>query len=206
MADARPPLGPITFALLPADDVAEAYRLESLGYPADEAASHEQLVFRQASAPHLFIGAYASVGDVPRRLVGFIVATATAGDRLTAASMKAHDPVGTTICIHSVCVAPDLRRRGIALAMLRHYVRYLRGLARGESPAQALAAAAATESASEPHRDSTASDKPVTAPRVATLAAKQHLVTLYEQAGFSVLGESALVHGADKWIELSLVL
>lgn len=33
--------------------------------------------------------------------------------------------VGTTLCIHSVCVAPDRRRQGIATLMLRAYVNHI---------------------------------------------------------------------------------
>jgi N-acetylglutamate synthase-like GNAT family acetyltransferase len=37
--------------------------------------------------------------------------------------MSTHEPSGTTLCVHSVVVAPQYRRRGIAAWMMRSYVR-----------------------------------------------------------------------------------
>jgi hypothetical protein len=39
--------------------------------------------------------------------------------------MATHDPDGTTLCVHSVCVAGDARRRGVASALLRTYLRLI---------------------------------------------------------------------------------
>ena len=32
--------------------------------------------------------------------------------------MSVHDPEGSSVCIHAVCVSPEHRRKGIALALL----------------------------------------------------------------------------------------
>eukprot|EP00955_Chlamydomonas_euryale_P038645 351146-Chlamydomonas_euryale.AAC.1 len=46
--------------------------------------------------------------------------------QLTHDSMSTHEPDGTTLCIHSVCVAQPHRRRGVASAALRAYINYVR--------------------------------------------------------------------------------
>ena len=35
--------------------------------------------------------------------------------------MSEHDPSGSTLCIHSVCVAVEHRRKGLATSMLTQY-------------------------------------------------------------------------------------
>ncbi|XP_045157930.2 uncharacterized protein LOC123524090 [Mercenaria mercenaria] len=98
----------------------ELYRiftLESESYPADEAASYDMLVYRHTEAPDLLLGGYLH-GD----LVGFICATRYHGKELTHESMNMHIPNGESVCIHSVVVRKDQRRKGIALQMLQEFV------------------------------------------------------------------------------------
>ncbi|KAI5117345.1 hypothetical protein M0805_006244 [Coniferiporia weirii] len=121
------------FDLVSADEVPAAHAIEVAGFPADEAATLERFYSRQAQAPELFFGAFLpprsddSSSFIHRRtLVGYTCATRAAGSTLTHASMSAHDPTGNAICIHAVGVAPALRRRGIARALLRAYVQRLR--------------------------------------------------------------------------------
>lgn len=76
------------------------------------------LSYRQANAPHLFLGAF----QPPRTLLGYVVSTLSTSPTLTHSSMSSHDPTGTSVCIHSVAVTPTHQRRGIALALLKTYV------------------------------------------------------------------------------------
>jgi len=94
-----------------------AFALETASYPADEAASLDSLQFRQAHAGEYFYGAF----DGSEALRGFVCATVAPGDELTQETMAEHHPDGSTLCIHSVVVASDLRRKGVATAMLREY-------------------------------------------------------------------------------------
>lgn len=59
------------------------------------------------------------------QLVGYICGTLTAADSLTHESMSKHDPDGRTLCIHSVCVAAEHQRKGIASRMLKAYLQYV---------------------------------------------------------------------------------
>ena len=112
------PLPDVFFRPCEAADVARCAELEAAGYPADEAASPERLAFRQQHACDFFLVAeQTSTG----RVVGFCCGTLTCAATLTAEAMGLHEPDGTTLCIHSVCVDEAAQRRGIALALLRAY-------------------------------------------------------------------------------------
>ena len=58
-------------------------------------------------------------------LVGYICGTLTTADTLTHESMSQHHPQGQTLCIHSVSVAAEFQRRGIAKRMLKAYLQYI---------------------------------------------------------------------------------
>ncbi|GAA6016120.1 hypothetical protein JCM11491_000674 [Sporobolomyces phaffii] len=107
---------PIAYRPLAADDVAKAYELESASYPPDEAASHASLAYRQEHASKYFLGAF------EEELVGFICSTRTSSSTLTHESMETHEPSGQYLAIHSVCVSPRHRKRGIAKSLLEEYV------------------------------------------------------------------------------------
>jgi GNAT superfamily N-acetyltransferase len=104
--------------------------LEAAGYPADEAASPERLAYRQRHAGDFFWVAHdGTAADGVDGVVGFVCGTLSRADALTAETMGAHDPEGTTLCVHSVCVAHAARRRGVASSLLRAYLRLLPGVA-----------------------------------------------------------------------------
>ncbi|KAG9304529.1 hypothetical protein G9A89_020093 [Geosiphon pyriformis] len=116
----------VNFRLVTASDVEHAFQLESQGYPEDEAASLEKLKHRQKVAPELFLGAYfpSTQGSI---LIGFVVSTLTLEPSITKESMSVHEPDGTTVCIHSICVDKKYRRQGIALKLLKEHIRGLDG-------------------------------------------------------------------------------
>jgi len=58
-------------------------------------------------------------------LVGYTCGTLTTADALTHESMSRHDPEGQTLCIHSVSVAAENQRKGIARRMLKAYLQYV---------------------------------------------------------------------------------
>ena len=91
--------------------------------------------------------------------------------------MSTHEPQGSSVCIHAVCVTPVHRRKGIALGLLKEY------LARLE---HARADGAQYE-------------------RV-LLITHADMRSLYEKAGFEWLGRSAVTHGALPWYEMRKVL
>ena len=103
---------------LPFADVAAAFELERASYPADEAATLEKLQMRAKYASEYFYGGY----DDDGLLKSFVCGTLTNDGTITAQSMSTHEPTGTTLCIHSVVVSPELRRQGVGTSMLNAFV------------------------------------------------------------------------------------
>lgn len=91
--------------------------------------------------------------------------------------MSLHEPSGTSVCIHAVCVTPEYRRRGIALGLLQEYITSLeRARQQGAHLERVL------------------------------LITHDDMRSLYEQAGFEWLGQSKVVHGPRPWFEMRKVL
>jgi len=111
----------VVYDLVTAEQLEDAILIERSVFPEDEAASLETFKYRQASAPHLFLGAYAANED--NKLIGYICSTSSDSETLTHASMTNHLPEGKSVCIHAVCVHPDYQRKGIGLGMLQEYLR-----------------------------------------------------------------------------------
>jgi len=162
-------VGELAFRWAEARDLPRIKALEAASYPADEAATPQRLEFRLAHAAEFFL-----VCEDPssHEVVGFVCATVASGDALTEESMASHDPRGDNLCIHSVVVEQARRRRGIASAMLAHYV-----------------------SAIDAREDRAK-------PRLASLLSKEHLCPFYQAAGFSLIGPSPVEHGSEQWFLL----
>ena len=77
--------------------------------------------YRQANAPHLFLGAYQPTPK-PRTLVAYIASTLSSAQTLSHDSMFTHVPGGSSVCIHALATVPHLQRRGIALGLLKEYI------------------------------------------------------------------------------------
>jgi GNAT superfamily N-acetyltransferase len=132
---------------------------------------------RQSLAPHLFLGAY-ELESNSRKLVGYVCATQSPEEHFTHASMTSHVPGSSSVCIHSVCVSPFYRGKGLGQALLKEYLARL---------------------------EAARSDGTATWERV-ILIAHDHLVPFYEKAGFENLGRSNVVHGSLSWFEVRRLL
>ena len=157
-----------------AADVPRVAEIEANSYPADEAASPENLAFRQANAGDFFLlgvlsGAASGGGD---ELVSYVCGTRVASANLTHESMAEHDPAGATLCVHSVVTEGGHRRKQIGSKTLKAYVRWV--------------------VAANPDVETIA------------LLCKRELVGFYEGAGFKMVGPSDVVHGADQWYEMAM--
>mmetsp|Transcript_12319 Transcript_12319/g.31549 ORF Transcript_12319/g.31549 Transcript_12319/m.31549 type:complete len:243 (-) Transcript_12319:675-1403(-) len=110
-----------------AEDMGRITELEIAGYPPDEAATREKMEYRLEKAGNLFMVAVSGATDA---IIGYVCATATAKEQLEEESMSVHDPDGTTACIHSVCVATEQRRKGVATRMLKSYIQWVQQTSR----------------------------------------------------------------------------
>ncbi|POW19754.1 hypothetical protein PSHT_04262 [Puccinia striiformis] len=107
----------ITHRPVQLSELEDVCRLESDGFPADEAATMTTIQYRHSAAPQLFVGAY-----LDEQLIGFVNATCSSSETLDHDSLTHHDPTGKNVLIHSVCVAQDHRRAKVATKMLREYL------------------------------------------------------------------------------------
>ncbi|KAJ1997852.1 hypothetical protein GGI04_005247, partial [Coemansia thaxteri] len=159
----------LDFRLLSSEaEVHAAHRLEAAGYSEDEGASLESMLYRYRNAQHLFLGAF----DLQTTLVGYIMSTQVAAPLVTHDSMSVHDPQGTTVCVHSVCVGPQWQRRGVAQRLLEEYTELVR-----KYNQECMSSADMEERIS----------------RIAMLS-RADLVQLYERAGYHCLGPSTVIH------------
>ncbi|KAI8970556.1 acyl-CoA N-acyltransferase [Trametes punicea] len=157
-----------------AEELGDAHEIEVRGYPEDEAGSLETFRYRQSQAPELFLGAYLpSPSGAGRKLIGYICATLSPNSTLTHDSMSTHVPGSSSICIHSVCVAPEHRHKEVGLNLVKEFV--------------SRAERAALEGASYER---------------ILLIAHEELRGFYEKAGFEWVGRSAVVHGSRPWYEM----
>lgn len=145
--------------------------LESDNYPADEACTLDNFHYRLTHAsPYFRVARAVSSGMV----LGFCVGTLSSSSELSHATMFQHDPQGTYLCIHSVCVARLLQRQGLGREILREYLRQVRSC----SDASHV--------------------------RGVRLISKAHLIPFYESCGFTLVGPSKVVHGAETWYECKI--
>lgn len=74
--------------------------------------------YRQKVGSAYFIGGFLNTHE----LVGYVSGTLTRSPTLTHDSMSVHEADGTTLAIHSVCVSPHHRRKGLASRLLGKYL------------------------------------------------------------------------------------
>ncbi|KIM43597.1 hypothetical protein M413DRAFT_384450 [Hebeloma cylindrosporum] len=163
----------IIFDYVPSSDLPTALEIEQLGYPPDEAGTEASFRLRQSQAGNLFLGAYES-NQGSRTLIGYICSTLSPATSLTHDSMSAHVAGSSSVCIHSVCVAPTHRRKRVGLALLKEYVRRLeQAQSEGSGSLERI-----------------------------LLITHDDLRGFYERAGFEWLGPSSVVHGSRPWFEM----
>lgn len=183
----------LVFDYVRPEEVRAAHALEVEGYPPEDAASYERLLSRQTAAPHLFLGAFVPMpppkvagplsvsGQPRRRIVGFI--TGTAAPALTLRSMSTHDTSqdARIVCIHSVCVAPEMQRKGLATRMLENYIARIRKAEEGKGPE---------------------ADRGKRGYETLALLAHEELTGLYRKVGFRVQCVSHIQYGSGQWLEM----
>lgn len=103
------------------NDLDSSYAIEIACFPADEAASKDNMRTRLTSFPQGYI-----VAELDNILVGHINSGATDKDDISDEALKAmigHDADGENLVVFSVAVHPDYQRQGIASALMRAYIR-----------------------------------------------------------------------------------
>ncbi|GAA6036356.1 hypothetical protein JCM8097_001682 [Rhodosporidiobolus ruineniae] len=163
----------IEYALVQQGDIPRAFEIETAGFHPDEAAELASLEYRQEHASLYFLGAYSTAS--PRTLLGYVCSTLTSSSVLTHDSMSIHDPSGSYVAIHSVCVDKGHQGKGIASGLLKEYLRRLAEMSEKEGQVKG-----------------------------ARLIAHEELIPLYQRAGFELVGPSKVEHGPRPWFELKV--
>lgn len=159
------------------DDISRCYEIESSSYPEDEAASLENLQYRQQNAGEYFMCATKPHSETNyEHIIGFICSTRC--NEFTEESMSVHDASGQILAIHSVVVDASYRRQGVASAMMNKYLKQMLSMSN-------LVADTGQNGFSR-----------------ILLLAKSNLLSFYVDCGFMVLRPSPIVHGKDVWYEL----
>lgn len=127
------------------------------------------------------------------QLVGFVCATCTASSTLTHDSMSTHVKGAPYVAIHSVCVAKERRRQGVALALLRKYVERLANVD-GVKGARLIA------------HDNLIPLYTKCVTFYTSSSGSVWLICGLCRAGFKLVGPSQVVHGALPWFEMALDL
>ena len=168
----------ITYRCPTEDEIPACFAIESASYPADEAASLEGLTYRQSHAGDYFLGAYLNEkGNNIESMIGFVCGTRCI--QFEEESMSTHTPTGRYLAIHSVVVQQDYRRRGIASAMLKEFLKKVK------------------QQEIELQDQGTGNEL-----QSVVLLAKSHLLGFYVNCGFQVNRPSPIVHGKELWYEL----
>lgn len=184
------------------DEVAQCHALETQAYDPEDQASKERMKYRQANAPHLFLGAYIpspppkvagplSVGhySTPRRIIGFI--NGTASSSLSARALAVHtvsnEEEGAEawmVCLASIVVEEQYRRKGVGLRMLEEYHMRLRR---------------AEEGRGDQKRGLLEQPKGYECVGVLT---HEETIKFFLKAGFKVQGVSHVRVGSGGWVEM----
>lgn len=158
-------LSRLTYRPSTAEEIPAYLEIESASYPADEAASLESLTYRQTHAK-----AYFQCAILDDKIIGYVCSTRC--DEFEEESMSTHTPSGPLLAIHSVVVEESYRRKGIATAMLKHYL----------------------ETIKDENLDGSIES--------IVLLAKTNLLGFYVNCGFTVNRPSPIVHGQELWYDL----
>ena len=165
------------YALLPASLVSTAYSIEHASYPEDEEASLEALTYRQANAGEHFLAAFASE---PETNTNNSTCTNIQG-YICSSLTKSFD--------HDSLSVHDPNGDILAIHSVCVDEKYRRKRIAYNMLRHYISEAATHNNI-----------------KTIKLMAKEHLVDFYVGAGFTCYGLSPILHGADRWFDLSLDL
>lgn len=116
---------PLSLQQIEIIDVQRMARLEADAYHPNEAQSPLVLEYRADVARNLCFVAFLEGKD---DFIGFISATAASDDtrHITKESSKNHDVYGHVLCIHSIVIDSQYRRKGYGTAMMTLYLKKIR--------------------------------------------------------------------------------
>jgi ribosomal protein S18 acetylase RimI-like enzyme len=101
-------------------DLDECFRVETSGFPPEEAATRETIRLRIETFPEGFF-----VAETDGRIVGMLNSAATNKDDISDEELKqliGHDPGGKNMVVFALAVLPEFQKQGIARRLMSGFV------------------------------------------------------------------------------------
>jgi len=101
-------------------DLDECFRVETSGFPPEEAAARETIRLRMDTFPEGFF-----VAEMDGRVVGMLNSASTGKDDISDEELKqliGHDPHGKNMVVFALAVLPEFQKRGIARQLMSRFV------------------------------------------------------------------------------------
>ncbi|RPJ27525.1 MAG: N-acetyltransferase [Chloroflexi bacterium] len=101
-------------------DLDECFRVETSGFPPEEAAARETIQLRIETFPEGFL-----VAELEGRVVGMLNSAGTDKDDISDEELKqliGHDPHGKNMVVFALAVLPEFQKRGIARQLMSRFV------------------------------------------------------------------------------------
>jgi ribosomal protein S18 acetylase RimI-like enzyme len=101
-------------------DLDECFRVETSGFPPEEAATQETIRLRIDTFPQGFF-----VAEIEGRIVGMLNSAATNKEDISDEELKqlaGHDPAGKNLVVFALAVLPEFQRRGIAHRLMSRFL------------------------------------------------------------------------------------
>lgn len=116
----------ISIRIVNEQDLDRCFKIESVSYSGDEAATKDKILKRIKAYPEGFI-----VLENNREIIGFINSGATQKVELSDEEFKeliGHDPEGRHIVILSVVIHPDYQGKGMATVLMNNFIDKMKAL------------------------------------------------------------------------------
>lgn len=101
-------------------DLDECFRVETSGFPPEEAAARETIQLRMDTFPQGFF-----VAEMDGSVVGMLNSGSTHKDDISDEELKqliGHDPRGKNMVVFALAVLPEFQKRGIARRLMSRFV------------------------------------------------------------------------------------
>ena len=116
----------VSIRIVNEQDLDRCFKIESVSYSGDEAATKDKILKRIKAYPEGFI-----VLENNREIIGFINSGATQKVELSDEEFKeliGHDPEGSHIVILSVVIHPDYQGKGMATMLMNNFIDKMKAL------------------------------------------------------------------------------
>lgn len=101
-------------------DLDDCFRVETSGFPPEEAATRETIKLRMETFTQGFL-----VAELDGRVIGILNSAVTDKDDLSDEALKqlvGHDPNGRNMVVFALAVLPEFQKQGVARQLMLHFM------------------------------------------------------------------------------------